>query len=90
MVKNETTVLNLVFKGFRQISIPPLIFVLYAEEYHDFQLKIYCLTMPKHFVDEPFRVSENFWYQKTLLISEKMGVTISSRRFVVSEYRKNS
>ena len=29
-VKNETTVLNLVFKGFLQTSIPPLISIFYA------------------------------------------------------------
>ena len=31
-VENETTVLNLVFKGFLQTSIPPLISILYAQE----------------------------------------------------------
>ena len=31
-VENETTVLNLVFKGFLQTSIPSLISILYAKE----------------------------------------------------------
>ena len=95
--KNETTVLNLVFKGFLQTSIPPIISIFYAKEgvsqfsvekflshstetfrretllcfrkflvsknvkdkrgggHHDFPLKLFCLTVPKHFVKEPFR-----------------------------------
>ena len=31
-IKNETTVLNLVFEGFLQTSIPPLISIFYAKE----------------------------------------------------------
>ena len=65
-VKNKTTVLNLVSKEFLQISITPLISVVYAKEYHDFPLKNFCLTVPKNFVEEPFCVSENFWYRKML------------------------
>ena len=53
-VKNKTTVLNLIFKEFSQTTIPPLISVLYANGYHDFPLKICCLTVPKPFVEEPF------------------------------------
>ena len=56
-VKNKTTVLILVFKEFLQTSIRPLISVLYAKGYHDFRLKIFCLTVPKNFVGEPFSVS---------------------------------
>ena len=67
-VKNKTTVLNLVFKEFLQTSIPPLISVLYAEGYHDFPLKNFCLTVPKIFVEEPFCVSQNFCYRKILRI----------------------
>ena len=48
-VKNKTTVLISVFKEFLQTSIRPLIFVLHAERYHDFPLKIFCLTVPKNF-----------------------------------------
>ena len=69
-VKNETTVLNLIFKGFLQTSIRPLISVLYAEEYHDLPSKIFCLTVPKNFVEVPFCVAENFWYQNMLSIKE--------------------
>ena len=61
-VKNKTTVLILVFKEFLQTSIPPLISVLYAKGYHYFPLKIFCLTVPKNFVEEPVCVSENFGY----------------------------
>ena len=37
-VKNETNVWNVVFEGFLQTSIPPLISIFYAKEggYHDF------------------------------------------------------
>ena len=56
VVKNKTTVLNLVFKEFLQTSIPPLISVLYAKGYHDFPLKNFCLSA-KNFVKELFSVS---------------------------------
>ena len=56
-VKNTTTVLILLFKEFLQTSIPPVISVFYAKGYHDFPLKNFCLTVPKDFVGEPFRVS---------------------------------
>ena len=65
-VKNKTTVLILVFKELLLTSIQPLISVLYAKRYHDLPLKKFCLTVPKTFVEEPFRVSENFWYRKML------------------------
>ena len=39
--------MNLVFKGFLLKSIPALVSVLYAEEYHNFQLKIFCLSAEK-------------------------------------------
>ena len=65
-VTNKTTVLILVFKEFLQTSIWPLISVLYAKGYHDFPSKLFCLTLPKNFVGEPFGVSENFWYRKIL------------------------
>ena len=36
-------------------------------------MKICCLIVPKHFVEEPFCVSENFWYRKLLRIREGGG-----------------
>ena len=66
-VKNKTTVLILVFKEFSQTSIPPLIFVLYAKGYQYYPLKNFCLTVPKSFVEEPFCVSESFWYRKKIM-----------------------
>ena len=65
------TALNLVFKGFSQASIPLLISALYAKKYHDLSLKKFCLTVPQNFVEEPFCVSENFWYRKMLRIGER-------------------
>ena len=56
--------MNLVFKGFLQTSIPPLISVLYAKECHDSPLKVFCLTVPKNFVGEPFCV-------RKFMVSEK-------------------
>ena len=52
-VKNETAVLNLVFRVLKT-SIPPLISVFYAKEYHNFPLKNFCLTVLKNFVEEAF------------------------------------
>ena len=54
-------------------SIPPLISVLYAKGYNDFPLKNFRLTVPKNFVEEPFCVSENFWYRKNLWIRGGRG-----------------
>ena len=86
-VKNKTTVLILVFKEFLQTSIPPLISVLYAKGYHDYPLKKFCLTVPKKLVEEPFCVSENFWYRKIVGISEGAGITIFRQNCFVSQYR---
>ena len=65
-VKNKTTVLILVFKDFLQISIPPLISLVYAKGYHNFPLKNIRLTVPRNFLGEPFNASlisgiENFY-----------------------------
>ena len=89
-VKNKTTVLILVFKEFLQTPIRPLISVLYAKGYHDFPLKIFFLTVPKNFVEEPFCVSEKFWYRKMLRIREGAGITIFCQNCFVSQYRKTS
>ena len=50
--------------------------------YHDFPSKLFCLTVPNHFVEEPFCVSENFWYRKILWLRgvEAGGVTIRNRK----------
>ena len=34
--------------------------------YHGFPSNLFCLTVPKNLVGEPFGVSENFWYRKIL------------------------
>ena len=36
--------------------------------YHDFLSKLFCLTVPKNFVGEPFCASQAFQYRKTLWI----------------------
>ena len=47
-VKNETSVLIIVFIEFLQTPIPPLISVLFAKGYHDFfHLKNFCLSAEK-------------------------------------------
>ena len=84
----KTTVLILVFKEFSQHSIRPLISVFYAKGYHDFPLKNFCPTVPKKFVEEPFCVSENFWYPKMLGMGEGVGITIFCQKCFVSQYRK--
>ena len=41
-----------------------------------FRRKNFCITVPEHFVGEPFCVSENFWYRKILWIRrEREGVS---------------
>ena len=89
-IKNQTTVLILVFNEFLQTSIRPLISVLYAKRYHDLPLKIFWLTVPKNFVEEPFYVSENFWHRKMLGIREGAGITIFCQNCFVSQCRKTS
>ena len=37
-------------------------------EYYDFPSKLFCLTVPKYFLEEPFCVSERFRYRKILWI----------------------
>ena len=83
-VKNKTTVLILVIKEFLQTSIRNLISVLHAKGYHNFPLKNFCLTVPKNFVGEPFCVSQNFWYRKTLWIREGRREGVS--RFSVKNF----
>ena len=89
-IKNKRTVLILVFKEFLQTLIRSMISVLYAKGYHDFPLKNFCLTVPKNWVEEPFCVSENFWYRKMLGIREGAGITIFCQNCFVSLYRKTS
>ena len=57
-------------------------------EYQDFPSKVFCLTVPKIFVGEPFSVSlisgiENFY-------ASEGYVTIFRRKFFVSQCRKIS
>ena len=85
-VKNKTTVSILVFKELLQTSVPPLISVLYAKGYHDLLLKIFRLTVPKNFVEEPFFVSQNFWYRKKII--DKRGGGVS--RFSVKNFLSHS
>ena len=87
-VKNKTTVLISVFKEFLQTSIPPLIFVLYAKGYQDFPPKTFCLTVPKIFVGEPFRVSLISGIEK--FYAYEGNITVFYRKFVVPQYRKIS
>ena len=87
-VKNKTTVLNLVFKVFLQTSIPPLISVIYAKGCHDFPLKNFRLTVPQHFVGEPFSLSLICGIEK--LYASEGYVTIFRRKLFVSQYRNIS
>ena len=66
-VKNKTTVLILVFKEFLETSIRPLISVLYEKWYHDFPLKIFCLTVPKNFVGETLLCFKKFLVSKIFM-----------------------
>ena len=51
---------------FRKSLVPKNVRNKRGGVYHDFPLKLFCLTVPKNFVGEPFGVSENFWYRKIL------------------------
>ena len=88
-VKNKTTVLILVFKEILQTSIPQLISILYAKEYHDFPLKNFRLTVPKISVVESFPVALISGIEK-VWIRGGGGIKIFRRKFFVSQYRKIS
>ena len=50
-VKNETTVQNLVFEGFLQTSIPPMISIFYEKEgVSRLFVQNFCVTVAKKFV----------------------------------------
>ena len=56
--------------------------------YHDFPSKLFCLTVPKNFVGEPFGISEKIWYRKILCFRELFHDFPSN--FFVSQCRKIS
>ena len=39
-----------------------------GREFHDFPSQLFCLTVPNHFVEESFCVSESFGYGKKLCL----------------------
>ena len=57
-------------------------------EYHKFLSKIFCLTLPKKFVEEHFSVSLISGIEK--FYASEGYVTIFRRKFFVSQYRNIS
>ena len=53
------------------------------EVYHDFLLKFFCLALPKKFVEEPFCVSQTFWYHFFSGINDNI-ITILSKTFCLT------
>ena len=47
-------------------------------------MEICCLRVLKNFVGEPFSVSQNFWYRKSLWIRGGGGITIFRRSFCLT------
>ena len=47
----------------------------------DFPSKLFCLTVPKNFVDEPFCVVEKCLYRKKLGMKEEAGIRVFRRIF---------
>ena len=86
-VKNETTVLNLVFKGFFT-SIPPLIFILYAKDdvsrfsVENFLSQCRKISWGTLQCFRKFRVSKNFRHKRV-----EGGITILRRKIFVSQDR---
>ena len=75
---------------FRKFLVPKNVRDKRGGGYHDFLSKLFCLTVPKNFVEEPFCVSENFWYRKMLGIREGAGITTFCQNCFVSQCRKTS
>ena len=64
-VKNETTVLNLAFKGFLQTSIPSLISICYAKEgVSRTSVEIFLSHSAETFRKGPLQCFTNFGYRK--------------------------
>ena len=60
-------------------------------KYHDFPSKLFCLTLPKKVVREPFIVSLNSGMEKNFLLQRVMsGFSIFCRVFFVSQCQKIS
>ena len=57
-----------------------------GREYHNFLSKIFCLTVPKNAVGEPFSLSLFSGIEK--IYASEGYVTIFRRKFFVSQYRK--
>ena len=86
-VINKTTVLILVFEECLQTtSTTPS--VLYAKRYQDFPLKIFRLTVPKKFGEEPFCVSQKICHRKMLGVRGGGGINIFRRKVFVPQCRK--
>ena len=56
-------------------------------QYHNFQSKIFCLTVPNYFIEEPFRVSLNLIIEK--IYASEGYVTILRRFFFGFAVTKN-
>ena len=61
---------------------------MHNRRYHVFPAKIFCLTVPKNFVKEPFSVSLISGIKK--FYAYEGNITIFYRKYVVSQYRKTS
>ena len=59
-----------------------------GREYHNFLSKIFCLTVPKTFVGEPFSVALISGIEK--FYASEVYVTIFRQKFFVSQYRNIS
>ena len=57
-------------------------------EYQDFPSKVFCLTMPKNFAGQPFRVSLTSGIEK--IYAQGGYVTNFCRKFFESQYRNIS
>ena len=79
---------------FRKFLVPKNVKDKRGGGYHDFLSRLFCLTVPKNFVGEPFCVSKNFWCRKKLWIrrweEEEGSITIFCRKIFVSQCRKLS
>ena len=80
-VKNKTTALKLIFRGFRQTSFPPLIFILYAKEWVSrLSVKIFLSHSAEEICNETFRCFRKFLVSKNFLGFRGGGETTIIRR----------
>ena len=92
MSRSAVKIFKETFLCFTKLPVPKNFVDERGGVYHDFASKLFCLTAPNHFVEQPFRISQTFWYRKFSLIREGGGeggsIPVFRQSFVFHEDKK--